>query len=107
MSRTQRSDWETPEPSNDTESLADSGVRSLLVMLEQHLVVFPQGQPQDPENRDRCTQFALWCGGDVRRVIEMALKNRKGWTQKTTPSGAEYEINIIRSASEAPISIID
>lgn len=29
-------------------------------------------------------------------------KNRKGWPLKTTPSGAEHQINIFSSASEAP-----
>jgi len=31
-----------------------------------------------------------------------SLKKRKGWPPKTTPSGAEHQIKIFSSTSEAP-----
>ncbi len=36
----------------------------------QRLVLFPQGQPDSQEHRDRCAELVFWCGGDVDRFID-------------------------------------
>jgi hypothetical protein len=38
--------------------------------FERRLVLFPQGQPEDAEDRCYCAQYAFWCGGDVSRFID-------------------------------------
>jgi len=38
--------------------------------FERRLVLFPQGQPENAEDRCYCAQFAFWCGGDVSRFID-------------------------------------
>lgn len=45
------------------------------IASERRLVLFPQGQPEVKEHRDRCAEFAFWCGGDVGRFIDAPIQS--------------------------------
>jgi len=40
------------------------------MFYDRRVILFPQGQPKASEQQNTCLQFAMWCGGDVQRVID-------------------------------------
>ena len=34
------------------------------------MILYPQGQPTQGALQERCLQYALWCGGDIARVVD-------------------------------------
>lgn len=51
------------------------------IATERRLTLFPQGQVLEPEHRDRCAEFALWCGGDLERFIDAPILSVDGFAR--------------------------
>ncbi len=73
---------------------------ALPIAFDKRLTLFPQGQPSEPDRRDRCAELALWCGGDIGRVIDDPVASLDGF-------GAYLErIRGLREGTEAALVVL-
>lgn len=85
---------------------------SLPILLEQRLVLFPQGQPASSVHRDRCTELVLWSGGDVGRVIDAPTTSIEVFSTylqriRGLQDGSESAIVVLTRTNPLALTVVD
>lgn len=85
---------------------------SLPIVFEQRVVLFPQGQLGRDEQRDRCLQLLLWCGGDVGRVIDAPISSVDGFAEyvgriKGIREGTEQVLVVLTRTNPLALTVVD
>lgn len=85
---------------------------ALPIAFERRLTLFPQGQPATEESRDRCSRFALWCGGDVGRVIDGPISSLDAFARylsriKGLIDGTEPALVVLTQTNPLALTVVD
>lgn len=85
---------------------------ALPIAFDRRLVLFPQGQLVDEEHRDRCVRFALWCGGDVGRVIDSPVSSLEMFTNylsriRGLEDGTEPALVVLTRTNPLALTVVD
>ncbi|MFW5739566.1 MAG: hypothetical protein ACOC1F_04300 [Myxococcota bacterium] len=80
--------------------------------FDKRLTLFPQGQPPDPEHRKRCAELALWCGGDIGRVIDApvsSLDRFAGYIERIRglQEGTEPALVMLTQTNPLALTVVD
>jgi hypothetical protein len=85
---------------------------ALPLAFDRRLVLFPQGQLAGEEQRSRCDELILWCGGDVGRVIDAPVDTVDAFASflqriRGVRDGSEQVMVVLTNTNPLALTVVD
>lgn len=82
------------------------------ISFDRRLVLFPQGQLAGEDQRARCAELILWCGGDVGRVIDAPVDTVDAFASfllriRGVKDGSEQVMVVLTNTNPLALAVVD